>query len=630
MKQPATFAPTRLLRSIFFLCSDAALVCLSLALSFAIRFEFAVPVYYQGIILSALPLFVVVKLSGFALFRLYRVTWRYVGLNDLFQIVAALCMAELFIIAVIFMPLPEPFSSLTVNLRGFPRSVFLMDLVFSIFLIASLRISKRVYLEFFRDAGARRDGLRTLIIGAGDTGEMVLRDIVKQRPSMYFPIGILDRNPQKHGMYLHGVKVLGGAESLGAVISSHAVTAIIIAIPSLGYKELRSFYEQARSCGISNIKIVPRIYDVHKPEINMKSLEDIRIEDLLGRQVVNIDYAGIENFVEKKTIFVSGAGGSIGSEIVSQLCGFHPAKVVLFDIDETELHELGIRLSRLFPDFQSNLCFVTGDIRDEERLREVFACYRPQIVFHAGAYKHVPMMEHNAGEAVKVNIVGTDNLARVAVDFQIDKFVLISTDKAVRPTSIMGATKRMAEYIGSAYSSERTEFVAVRFGNVLGSRGSVLPLFLQQLKTGGPLTVTHEDMKRYFMTIPEAVSLVLQASAIGKGGEVLVLDMGDPVRILTLAEDLIRIHGMEPYKDIDIQIRGLRPGEKLFEELLTAEEGTVATLHEKIFVARTVDSYSVSDIQRIIGDLKEMICQNKTDREDVREYLKRYITYYEA
>lgn len=623
-------APTKALRSVFFLFLDGVLVALSLVLSFSIRFEFAIPGDYKTTILVALPLFVFIKTAWFAVFRLYRMTWRYVGLNDLFQIVTSLCMAELLIIALIYMPLPTPFQHLAADLRSFPRSVFLLDLVLSIVFISALRISKRVYLELFRDANARRDGVRTLIIGAGDTGEMVIRDIVKQRSGAYSPVGILDRNPHKHGMYLHGVKILGSADDLGAMISMHAVSALIVAIPSLGYKELRSFYDQARSCGIRNIKIVPRIYDVHKPEINMKSLEDIRIEDLLGRQVVNIDYAGIERFIEKKCVIISGAGGSIGSEIVSQVCGFNPARVVLFDIDETELHELGIRLSRLFPDIQERLFFITGDVRDEDRLREVFAFYRPQIVFHAAAYKHVPMMESNAGEAVKVNILGTDNLARVAVDYQVDKFVLISTDKAVRPTSIMGATKRMAEYIISAYTNERTEFVAVRFGNVLGSRGSVLPLFLQQLKEGGPLTVTHEDMKRYFMTIPEAVSLVLQASTIGRGGEVLVLDMGEPVKILALAEDLIRIHGMEPYKDIDIQIRGLRPGEKLFEELLTAEEGTDATLHEKIFVAKTVDHYTSDDIQRIIKELKDILLKKKTNREDIRTYLKNYISYYEV
>ncbi len=332
-------------------------------------------------------------------------------------------------------------------------------------------------------------------------------------------------------------------------------------------------------------------------------------------------------------MLVTGAGGSIGSEIVRQVCAFRPRKIILFDIDETELHNLALTLNRLFPTLQEAIHFITGDVRDALRLQEVFAELRPEIVFHAAAYKHVPMMEYNPKEAVKVNIFGTWNLVRTAVQYGVLKFVMISTDKAVRPTSVMGATKRMAEYLCRAcdgLGDGPTHFVSVRFGNVLGSRGSVLPLFLDQLKHGQSLTVTHRDMKRYFMTIPEAVTLVLQASVIGRGGEVLVLDMGEPAKIMDLAERLIRIHGLEPYRDIDIKVTGLRPGEKLFEEILTAEEGTEASRHEKIFVARNEEKYSLEEIEKILGEFRDAVeTPGLYDDGGVRKLLRSYVKHYE-
>lgn len=400
---------------------------------------------------------------------------------------------------------------------------------------------------------------------------------------------------------------------------------------------MRKLYEIAKNLKLE-IKIVPRIYDFHRPDINIKKLEDIKVEDLLGRQAVKIDFKGINDLLMNKTVLVTGAGGSIGSEIVMQVCGFHPEKVILLDIDETELHNMKQRLEMLFPDLwdrqlehsrvQDKVVFITGDIRDSDLVDEVFRKFMPQIVFHAAACKHVPMMEINPKEAIKTNMFGTYNVVKTSTKYQAGRFILISTDKAVRPTSIMGTTKRMAEYICTAFSGVGgTCFLSVRFGNVLGSRGSVLPIFLEQIKHGGPVKVTHRDVQRYFMTIPEAVSLVLQSAIIGKCGDVLVLDMGEPVKVLTLAEDLIKIHGLKPYKDIAIEFVGLRPGEKLFEEILTAEEGTTTTNHEKIFIAQNSTYYSKDEIEKILKGFEKLlkVMPIMEDYEVIRDVLKFYV-----
>lgn len=387
---------------------------------------------------------------------------------------------------------------------------------------------------------------------------------------------------------------------------------------------------------MKTIKVIPRIYDFQKPQVNLKSLEDISIEDLIGRQIVNVDTTEISRLLQGRSILITGAGGSIGSEITVQVCGFGPSDVVLFDIDETSLHNMQLRLEREFPDLMDKVHLVVGSILDNDRLEHVFQNLKPSVVFHAAAYKHVPMMEHNSTEAVKTNIFGTYNVANMAVKHRTQKFVMISTDKVVRPTSVMGATKRIAEELCISLNNSngsldsKTEFVAVRFGNVLGSRGSVLPLFLEQLKRGGPLTVTHKEMRRYFMTIPEAVSLVLQASVIGNGGEVLVLDMGEPMKIVDLAEELIRIHGMQPYKDIGIEFIGLRPGEKLFEELLTAEEGTTATKHQKIYVAKNEGCIEPSEIGTLLKDFESILYDQTGSSASIKMLLRKYVKHFEG
>jgi len=638
--------PTHLKRFLFFFLSDFFIIILSLYFSFLLRFDSTVPFEYKKIFIKALPLFIVVKLTVFAAFRMYKIIWKYVSISDLCNIVGAVIAAESVLMVSILIPLPVHLQFLSsLNIYSFPRSIFLIDGIISLLLASGIRISKRLYLELVRNKRNFKQGLRTIIIGAGNTGEMVLRDIAKQENPLFCPVGLLDDDGRKLGTYIHGVKVLAKTDKLKAVVRKYITEALIIAIPSLNHKDLRRMYDEARECGIKTIKIVPRIYDFQNSDINLKSLEEIKIEDLIGRQTVKVDYGEIEKFLKGRVILITGAGGSIGSEIIMQVCGFYPERVILFDIDETELHNMALKLKQSFPYLFEKISFVVGDIRDTERVNEVIKTFKPQIVFHAAAYKHVPMMEHNPDEAVKVNIFGTYNMAKTAAEHAVEKFIMISTDKAVMPTSVMGATKRLAEYICKAFNKNRsqesgvrsqnkkdngkTEFISVRFGNVLGSRGSVLPLFLNQLKYGGPLTVTHKDMRRYFMTIPEAVSLVLQASVIGKGGDVMVLDMGEPVKIVELAEELIRIHGMEPYKDVDIEFIGLRPGEKLFEEILTAEEGAVASKHERIFIARNSEKYSMEEIENILKEFNAAIKESSAvDGRRARDLLKKYVRHF--
>jgi len=624
--------PTHLKRFLFFFFGDLLIIVFSLYLSFALRFDFNVSPEYYGLLLKALPFFIVVKLSVFIVFRLYKIAWRYVGIGDLYNIVNATVVVNSVLMVVILLPFPHVLRLIQLpSFTGFPRSVFLIDGIISILLMSGFRIAKRLFLEIILKGRRKGQGKRTVIVGAGNTGDMILRDMIRQEFSEFYPVALLDDDLTKVGTYLHGVIVFGATNRLKDAIKKYKTEAVIIAIPSLNHKALKAVYNLAKEYNVNTVKIVPRIYDFHRPDINLKSLEDIHIEDLIGRQTVEVNYEEIENFLNGACVLITGAGGSIGAEITTQVCAFQPKRVVLFDIDETELHNMHLKLMRSFPLLKEKVFFIAGDVRDDGRVEEVFKTFRPEIIFHAAAYKHVPMMEHNPKEAVKVNIFGTYLLASASVKYGVKKFIMISTDKAVMPTSVMGATKRIAEYICKAFngSSGDTEFISVRFGNVLGSRGSVLPLFLEQLKYGGPLTVTHRDMKRYFMTVPEAVSLVLQASVIGRAGEVLVLDMGEPVKIVELAEELIRIHGMEPYKDVDIEFVGLRPGEKLFEEILTAEEGTLASKHEKIFIAKNSEKYSIEEIENMIKEFDAAI-ENLSfiDDNGVRDLLKKYVRHF--
>ncbi|WP_353684459.1 nucleoside-diphosphate sugar epimerase/dehydratase [Thermodesulfovibrio sp. 3907-1M] len=578
------------------------------------------PPKYTEIFFICVSFFVFVKIFCLWLFKVYKIPWRYFSLADIPKLLNSLTTASLIIFLSVFLLrnyqyllfLPQKF----IQLSSIPVSVVFIDCFISFICISFLRISKRFYFEIFK--GKRfKEGFRTLIIGAGNVGEMILRDIKRQNFSGFCPVGFLDDDKRKIGTYIQNLKVYDSIDNLGKVIKNLEIEAIIIAIPSLSHKKLIDIYISAKNAGVSTIKIIPKLYQFEKPEINLKKLEDIKIEDLLGRQEVNINFEEVKSFLQNKKILITGAGGSIGSELVIQTAQFAPKETILLDIDETELFNMEVKLNKFFPELKS-FKFIVADIRDHMKLDQIFKKIKPDIVFHAAAYKHVPMMEYNADEAVKVNIFGTYYLANIAGKYNVEKFILISTDKAVSPISVMGMTKRVAEYICKALNEYgKTDFISVRFGNVLGSRGSILPLWMEQIKNGGPITVTHKDMQRYFMTIPEAVLLVLQASAIGKCGEILVLDMGEPVKIIDLAERFIKLHGFEPYKDIDIKFIGIRPGENLFENILTSEEGVTATKNERVFIAKEDNRLSFDYIESFLKKLEEII-RNESDEKNMK------------
>ena len=608
--------PTKTKRVLFFIIWDIIIFSFSIYLSFLLRFEFYIPERYISVIPYWLLFFVMFKIGIFWALGIYKINWRFVGLNEFFKMVVGLFSFS-FLFLIIDVLLQNTYSNLSI-----PKSVFIIDFFISLFLVSTVRISKRVYFEILNRN--KNEGKKTLIIGAGSTGERIARELKRNKD--YEPVCFLDDDPMKIGTRIHEIPVIDKIDKIEEIVKENRIQTVVIAIPSLTHKKVKRIFDKLSSLGIDDIKIVPSISKLPKKSISVKDLRDISIEDLLSREPINIEMEKIRNFLKGKRIFISGAGGSIGSEIVRKLLDFDPYVLIPFEIDETELHNLMLEIGKKAEKKNINLYPIVGDIRDKEKLNEVFKKYKPDIVFHAAAYKHVPLMEFFPEEAVKTNIFGTYNMATASIENDVEKFVNISTDKAVNPTSIMGATKRMAEMICSMLNDVgKTKFISVRFGNVLGSRGSVIPIFLEQIKKGGPVTVTHPEMKRYFMTISEAVLLVFQAATMGKGGEVFVLDMGEPVKIVNLAEELIKLQGLEPYKDIDIVFTGLRPGEKLFEELLTAEEGTEKTYHKKVFVAKISRNLSIEEINKILETLTYL---SKNSPDKIKDFLKELIPFY--
>lgn len=525
---------------------------------------------YYKFWLQSLPAAIFFKLAAIWYFRLYTGLWRYTGINDLIRLLKAVTGSSVaLIIAVLIFYGP-----------GLPRSVFVIDFLLTLALFGGLRFAHRFYRESLRTRpGANGSKHRVLILGAGDTGEMAVRTLTKDFGNDYCIVGFLDDNPSKHKLRIHDIPVLGSLSETMEKVNDFSVTDVVFAIPDPPKSVLRHIVNSCSTADI-NFQIMPTFHDVVSGRIIMQGIRHIEVEDLLGRDPIHLDHEAVQDDLSGKTVLITGGGGSIGSELARQVAAYNPGKLVLLDISENTLYGIDRELTSAYKGL--TLYSLIGDIKHPDVVHNVFEQYKPDIVYHAAAFKHVPFMEKHPDEAVLNNVFGTLYLAEAANSAGVEKFVMISTDKAVRPSSIMGATKRCAELIMSAFNSEKTQFLSVRFGNVLGSNGSVVPLFRKQIASGGPVTVTHPEISRYFITISEAVELVLHAGNIGKGGEVFVLEMGQPVKIVDLAKSMIELSGLEVDKDITIEYTGLRPGEKLHEELVAYEEEVVPTSVPKI------------------------------------------------
>jgi len=554
-------------RKMLIALSQVCLVVATYYLSLLLRFDFDPSL--RHIFFSTILVVVVIKLPVFYWFGLLRGWWRYAGMSELLDIGNASVISALLLFLTV---------SLGLRVPEYPRSVIIIDMALTILLMGGARFGVRAYTESVHRGAAMK---KIIIVGAGAAGTRIVQEL-KRNPQLDFdPIGFVDDDPSKCGIKIHGRKVLGNTNDLDSLIAQNDVDAVLIAIPSADGKQVEQIIRKCRNPRVE-FKILPGLGQSINGSSQISEIRKVRVEDLLGREPLRLNFESISRNIAGKTLLITGAGGSIGSELARQATRYKPRKLLLFERSENDLFRLCNEISSLFPEQE---CLpVVGDILDVSMLRDCFALHRPDSVFHAAAYKHVPMMEMNCFQAVTNNIFGTYNVALVAKQYHVREFVMISSDKAVNPTNIMGVTKRVAELTILGLQNHETRFSAVRFGNVLGSNGSVLPIFEQQLRNGGPITVTHPEVKRYFMTIKEAVQLVLQASTMGKGGEIFVLDMGEPIKIVDLAKNLIRISGLHPDNKIEIIFTGLRPGEKLFEELQFEAEGLKPTSHEKIRV----------------------------------------------
>ena len=552
---------------------DALLVLLAGGLSLLLRFDFsieAVPEEYATNWLNFLPLHILATLAVFYFRRMYQYVWRAVSFHDIADMLVSVA-ASYGAVAVLAI----------VTQLHLPRSIYILTLINECILMIGARCVCRFW-TMLRQSNRYTAGERIMLIGAGEAGRMLLREIANGGGKAGRVVAIIDDDPGKQGKYLEAVKIVGGRETILETAQRERVTQIIFAIPTATALERRDILEICKhtSC---RIRVLPEIMNLLNGQVSLAEVKDVQVEDLLGREPVQLDTKVLEGFLAGKTVMVTGGGGSIGSELCRQIARFRPGKLIVVDIYENNAYDIQQEL-RLKYGRELDLEVEIASVRDKERIYQIFETLRPQVVFHAAAHKHVPLMEHNPAEAVKNNIFGTYHVVRAAERFGAEKFVMISTDKAVNPTNFMGATKRFCEMILQSRTESPTQYCAVRFGNVLGSNGSVVPLFKRQIAGGGPITITDKRIIRYFMTIPEAAQLVLEAGAIARQSQIFVLDMGEPVKILTLAENLIRLSGLTPYQDIDIREIGLRPGEKLYEELLMKSEKLTKTKNKKIFI----------------------------------------------
>jgi FlaA1/EpsC-like NDP-sugar epimerase len=576
---------------------DAVLIALSLFLSYVLRFNTLDLTEQARQILFLLPLSLAVRLGVFASLGLYRGMWRFTGIRDLVSLIKAVTLGSGLVMVLFF---------LAFRLEEYPRSIFVIDWFVILVLVGGSRFAYRLYREGRPNPGNGQDSAKkVLIVGAGRAGEMLLREILGNYRLDYQPIGFVDDDRKKRNLTIHGYRVMGNTRDIPRIVKKYNVEKVFLAIPSSSGAARRRIMLTCKSAGVQS-KTLPAVGEILKGAVKVSSLREFQIEDLLGREPVKLNTTWIKEYLRNKTVMITGAGGSIGSELCRQVAHFSPKRLVLFENSEFNLYQIQMNLMELFPKLKASA--IIGDVLNQNRLEQTFSKFMPEVVFHAAAYKHVPLMELNPIEALRNNVGGTSLVARCAQMYGVRKFVMVSTDKAVRPTNIMGASKRISELICQAVGSMgETKFVTVRFGNVLNSVGSVIPLFKRQIEKGGPITVTHPEIYRYFMTIPESVQLIMQAGAMGQGNEIFILDMGEPVKIVDLARDMISLSGLDPDKDIKIVFIGLRPGEKLSEELLISGEEIKSTLHEKIKVAgpETIEwSLLLEKVEGLLGSLQ--------------------------
>jgi FlaA1/EpsC-like NDP-sugar epimerase len=555
-------------------------------IAYLLRFDGSVPAEYVSRYWETLPLLLVLRLAAFTAFRQFRGWWRYVGMHDLAAIVSALSWSTLLFLAALF---------LTGQIHGFPRAIVFLDWGVGLVVFGGIRFGVRWLREGRMARNGSGDSKRTLIIGAGDAASQLIRQARLDPLSGIRPVGLVDDNPSKRNIDLHGVPVLGTTRDLDRLVVEHRVELLVVAIAAATRDEMRKIAERCTGLNVE-FKIVPSLLELMDGKARLSQLRSVSVEDLLGRPSVRLDLRLVDRDLHAKVVLITGAAGSIGSELARQVAAFGPSRLILLEQAESPLFFIEQEIQEGHPELE--VIPIIADVTDARRVERIFADFRPATVFHAAAYKHVPMMETNLEEAIRNNVMGTFHVARSAVRHQTAKFVLISTDKAVRPSSVMGASKRVAERLVLGWPEFRrspTDFRAVRFGNVLGSQGSVIPVFRQQIANGGPVTVTHPEMQRYFMTIPEAVQLVLQASALPEAaGRISMLDMGEPMRILEMAENLIRFSGLEPYTQMPIIFTGVRPGEKLQEDLMSEVEQAVPTTIEKVRIVQTDETEEIA------------------------------------
>ena len=609
---------------------DIFIVSFSYFFSYFLRFDGNIPEIEAMFLRNSLPMVLLLKIYFIYYFELYRADLKYISINEIINLFKAIVVSSLGILFVIWL------SGLTHKL---PRSVLIIDAVQCFLGIGAVRAFPRIqeyglkygfkdYLHHIFSTSSRSADTKlkpVLIYGAGDAGEMLVREIKHSPHSEYKLVGFIDDNVDKIGKMIHGVPIIGGAGDLKKIIPAHNVEEIVICIPSLRGKLLKDFLIKCNDLEIKT-KITPSLREIMDEKVSVSNIRSINVEDLLGRDPLDLNIESISDYLKNKKILITGAGGSIGSELCRQVMKFDPSLLVLFGRGEHSIYSIHNELKGMYP--QSNFPQIIGDVINLSKVEKIFDTYRPDIVFHAGADKHVPLMEMNPDEAVLNNIIGTNNVIKASDKYNVERLICISTDKAVAPTSVMGACKRVAEKLIQARKTGNTKVMAVRFGNVLGSRGSVIPLFEKQIKAGGPVTVTHKDMTRYLMTIPEAAQLVIQAGAIGNNSELFVLDMGEPINIAEFARTMIRLAGYKPDKEIDILYTGVRPGEKMYEELVCADERQGKTTHPKIFKISNMHVNNSDIADEKIEELKNLSV--RMDYEAIYQLLSEIVPNYRA